>query len=371
MSTPNQRQYEIRCTETGIKKPSLLLALSPTRSLGMLLCITTDIMHLVTNMSDLLISLWCGSISCASSDNIATWTWAVLHTDEVWEAHGQAIEDVGQYIPGLFDVKSRNLADKSNSDYKTWEFQVYTFGLGPTLLYGILPEHYWTNYCKLVRGFRIMCQHNITDEEVQQAHILLCSWELEFEEIYCQHCEDRLHFVRPCVHQIVHLPPETIQKGPPICYAQWTMERTIGNLKHEMRQPSNYLQNLAMEGVRRSRINALLAAIPELNDTTRSGPLKTAIDIGGGFFLLQKHDQSPISPPEANGSAEAIRIFLGPVHGDRPIKIKRSARLQLPNGQIARSAWREQLRKEENNRCACMIKVNSFLSFFILISLTL
>ncbi|KAF8121390.1 hypothetical protein EV363DRAFT_1186300, partial [Boletus edulis] len=32
------------------------------------------------------------------------------------------------------------------------------------------------------------------------------------------------------------------------------------------------------------------------------------------------------------------------------------ARLQLPNGQIARSAWREKLHNKENNRCACVIK---------------
>ena len=39
-----------------------------------------------------------------------------------------------------------------------------------------------------------------------------------------------------------------------ICYAQWTMERTIGNLGQEIRQPSKPYENLAEEGLRRSRV---------------------------------------------------------------------------------------------------------------------
>jgi hypothetical protein len=46
----------------------------------------------------------------------------------------------------------------------------------------------------------------------------------EFEEIYYQSHMDRLHFVRPWVHSITHIAPETVNKGPPICSSQWTME---------------------------------------------------------------------------------------------------------------------------------------------------
>ncbi|KAF9218944.1 hypothetical protein BS17DRAFT_863142, partial [Gyrodon lividus] len=232
---------------------------------------------------------------------------------------------------------------------------LYTFGLGPALLYGILPEPYWINYCKLVRGFQIMCQHSIMAEEVCEVHDLLCSWHHKFEELYYQRREDHLHFVRLCVHQVIHLAPETIQKGPPICYAQWTMEQTIGNLKQEVWQPSNYFMNIAYEGVRRSRINALLATVPQLN-YSHAIPPTTAIDIGDGFVLLHKHDKTPVYPPASDGSAEAISTFLGTGH--HHLKIKRSACLLLPNGQIARSAWREKLRPEDQLRCSCMIKFN-------------
>ncbi|KAF9225653.1 hypothetical protein BS17DRAFT_765472 [Gyrodon lividus] len=107
-------------------------------------------MHLAGNLSDLLLSSWYGMIDCASMDCSDSWDWAVLKDDNIWTAHGCAIEDTGPFIPGVYDAKPRNITEKLSTDYKTWEFQLYTFSLGPTLLYNILPQHYWINYCKLV-----------------------------------------------------------------------------------------------------------------------------------------------------------------------------------------------------------------------------
>ncbi|KIK80268.1 hypothetical protein PAXRUDRAFT_159097 [Paxillus rubicundulus Ve08.2h10] len=176
-------------------------------------------------------------------DDVATWQWAVLSDDNIWKAHGEAIHNAGWHIPGLFDTKPHNIAEKINTDYKTWEFQLYTFILGPTLLYGILPELYWVNYCKLMQGFQIMCQHSIMAEEVHEAHDLLCSWHHKFEELYYQRSEVCLHFVCLSVHQVIHLALETIQKGPPICYAQWTivLEITVFLVCHHMDHICRYL----------------------------------------------------------------------------------------------------------------------------------
>ena len=219
VSAPSQRQWEIRRTETGVTKSPLILGLEPSRSLGVPLCMTTDLMHLTGNLSDLLISLWCGNMECGRTDDKNLWDWAVFHDEDTWTAHGKAIKDTGIFIPGSFDHKPRNIADKINTDYKTWEFHLYTFGLAPALLYGVLPEHYWINFCKLVRGIQIMSQHVISKQDLEHTYILLCSWGREFELIYYQRRQDRLHFVRPSVHQVLHLITETMHRGPPICYA--------------------------------------------------------------------------------------------------------------------------------------------------------
>jgi len=129
---------------------------------------------------------------------------------------------------------------------------LYLYGLGPGLLYGILPEHYYSNYCKLVFDMWLMNQHKISQENVQEAHLALCSFAQEFEIIYCQHLATQIHFVCPCLHSLVHLPREVVRLGPPVCSSQWTLKQTIGNLGEEIKQHSNPFSNLSQHGIRRA-----------------------------------------------------------------------------------------------------------------------
>ena len=88
----------------------------------------------------------------------------------------------------------------------------------------------------------------------------------EFEQLYYQGQEDRcLHFVRPCIHALLHLPGEVHHLGPSIIHAQWTMEQTIGNLGKEVTQPSQPYANISQHGVLRCQINALLAMFPAIS----------------------------------------------------------------------------------------------------------
>ena len=66
------------------------------------------------------------------------------------------------------------------------------FGLALGLLHDVLPNVYWLNLCKLIQGFQLMLQHEITHEEVLEACVLLASWEQEFEDIYYQCHNDQL-----------------------------------------------------------------------------------------------------------------------------------------------------------------------------------
>ena len=245
---------------------------------------TTDIMHLAGNILDLLIFFWHGEMNVSGNDDKSTWDWAVLRDKACWVSHGQDVAAAGHLLPGSYDRKPRNLAEKINMQYKTWEFQLYTFGLAPVLLYGILPMKYWSHFCLLVRGFQIMCQHSLTHEQLQDAHALLCTWQRDFKLIYYQLRHDRLHFVRPAVHQVIHLIPEAFQKGPPICYAQWTMERTIGNLGQQIRQPSKPYANLACEGVQHCQVSALLSIMPELNTPPIPFPMAQLILAMATYF---------------------------------------------------------------------------------------
>jgi hypothetical protein len=235
VQSPNETQYKRRRLDTGIVKPSIFLGLNPRYCLDLPGCFGSDIMHLAAlNIPDLLINLWRGTFDCDNNDDKGAWDWAVL-TGRTWEDHGRDVALCTPYLPGSFDHPPRNPAEKISSGYKAWEFLIYIYGLGPALFYGVLPEKYWINFCKLVYGMRIILQHEIKAEDLAKAHHALLDFCKEFEFLYCQQLPERLHFVHQSIHDLTHLAPKTVRLGPAICSSQWTMERTIGNLVAEIR----------------------------------------------------------------------------------------------------------------------------------------
>ncbi|KAJ7088471.1 hypothetical protein B0H15DRAFT_939305 [Mycena belliarum] len=357
----NEAQYNNRRLETGISKPTIFSGLHPDHILGIPDIFGIDTMHLpCLNLPDLLIPLWRGLFECDKSDDKSTWEWIVLIAD-TWRQHGKAVAELSKYIPGSFDNPPRNPAEKINSGYKAWEFLLYFFGMGPALFYGILPEQFYVHYCKVVRGIRILLQEEILPEELVESNELLIEFSDTFEELYVQRRADRMHFIRPVMHTISHMPGSTVRKGPGNLYSQWVMERTIGNLGEEIRQHSDPYSNLAQRCIRRTQVNALKAIIPDLEPDTNPLP-HGSIDLGDGFVLLRAMDNC--SRDVSDSEAEAIRIYIrandfdsdsdsdtgtspSQDYADRwRSSVIRWARVRLPNGQVARCSWKEGKKKE-------------------------
>jgi hypothetical protein len=360
IQSSSETQYKKRRLDTGIVKPSIFLGLNPRYRLDLPGCFGSDIMHLAAlNIPDLLISLWRGTLDCDNNDNRRTWDWAVL-TGRTWEDHGRDVAACTPYLPGSFDRPPRNPAEKISSGYKAWEFLIYIYGLGPALFYGVLPEKYWMNFCKLVYGMRIILQHEIMADDLAKAHHALLEFCGEFEVLYCQRCPERLHFVRQSIHALTHLAPETVRLGPAICSSQWTMERTIGNLAAEIRQHSNPYANLSQRGLERSQVNALKAIYSDLDDEANTIP-RGAIDLGDDFVLLRAKEQTFYKL--SNEYLTALKIFLLKAYNmvlpeETPVSVQRWARLSLPTGQVARSRWKETLKPLDKVRMARNVKVN-------------
>jgi hypothetical protein len=362
ISSTNDARYKACRLETGISKPSIFLALPIYRSLGVPRCFSLDMMHLVSlNVPELLVLLWRGTLECDKTDNVRTWDWAVLQ-DDTWKTHGKAVAASTPYLPGSFDRPPRNPAEKISSGYKAWEYLMYIFGLGPGLFHNVLPEKYWKNLCKLVFGIRIVHQYKIITEDLRQAHIVLNEFCDEFELLYYQRRIDRLHMIRPCIHLLRHIASEVLRVGPLACSSQWTLERTIGNLGEEIRQPSNPFANLSQRGIRRAQVNALKAMIPSLEPPTNSLP-SGAVDIGDGYVLLRAMEKWPSLVRECE--AVVFRTYLRETEGTTMSdewhpSISRWARVRLPNGQVARSAWKERLKPLNKLRKARIVKVCHF-----------
>jgi len=359
--SPNETQYKERRKQTGISRPSIFLGLPC--SLGVPGCFPTDLMHLASlNLTDLLLSLWRATIDCDRTDSKMTWSWAVLQGSE-WKVHGDNVAKTLPYLPGSFDRPPRNPAEKINSGYKAWEFLTYVYGLAPALLKDILPSIYWHNFCKLVVAIRLLHQHSITSRQLQAAHHLLIAFHEEYELLYYQRRVDRLHFCRPSIHTLTHLAPEVYRLGPASYHLQWTLERVIGALGSEIKQPSKPYANLSQRAVRWCQVNALRAMAPELQSETRLP--YGAMDLGDGYILLRARDNSP---QEISGPQNAAIISYAVEHSQadtasaRPASMRliRWACLRLPNGQIAQSAWKENAKTLKHIRMARNVKVSVF-----------
>ena len=128
----NPAQFRDRRLETGLSKQTIFSGLR--NGLGIPNMFPLDIMHLVNlNIPDLLLGLWRGTIKVYPPDNIELWNWCVL-VGNIWQAHGKTVGLATQFIPSCFGRAPQNLAEKINSGYKAWEFQLYLVGLGPSLL---------------------------------------------------------------------------------------------------------------------------------------------------------------------------------------------------------------------------------------------
>ncbi|KAL6305589.1 hypothetical protein BKA93DRAFT_730891 [Sparassis latifolia] len=324
-------------------------------------------MHLAAlNLPELIIPLLRGTFECDKLDDKATWDWVVL-IEETWSIHGETVANSRPYLPGCFDRPPRNPAEKISSGYKAKEYLTYVYGLLPALLRTILPEKYWRHFCKLVFAIRLLHKRSITATEVALVHKMLVEYENEFEELYYQRLPSRLHFCRPCVHTLGHLASEVSRLGPLIYYTQWTMERTIGNLGEEIKQPSRPYANLSQRGLRRSQVNALKVMVPLLaEEESRSNISNLTCNLGDGYHLLHAREKEA-RRVDSTVEADAIRCYMseaGLLLQDRsaawhPV-IARWARLRLPNAQIVRSAWKEiAVMDIENTRMSRNIKAHT------------
>ncbi len=290
---------------------------------------------------------------------------AVLQED-VWISHGRLVAAATPYLPGSFDRAPRNPCEKLSSGYKAWEFLIYVYGLCPALLKTVLPDQYWKHFCKLAAAMRILHQHSIKTKDLQRATQLIVDFVETFEGIFYQRRRERIHFCRQSLHGLLHTPSEVVKLGPHAIRSQWPMERAIGIFGQSIRQPSNPYRNLSVNGALMAEANALKIMIPELDKADKGLP-RGAIDLGEGFQLRRAMDdcEQAVFGKEKTAILEYLQE-----HGINPsvsnLRVTKWARLRLPNGQIARSAWKESLKSLDNIRMSRCVKVSSALHFSLM-----
>ena len=358
ITSRNKTDHEDRRFNTGISKPSIVMGIP--RVLPLPTCFAGDLMHQpLLNLGSLFIDLWCARPKARNYDRSSFWPWAVL-TGDVWVKHGEVVAQAGKFLPTSFGRPPRNPQLKISSGFKAWEWLLYIYCLGPGVFYRVLPDLYYSHLCLLIRAIRIIHQHVISQEQLVVAHRLLLQWTLEFEILYCDRNQDRLHFVRQCVHSVTHLARETHRLGPLWLSSQWTMERVIGYLGSLLRQPSNPFRNLAAQTRRVATTNALVAIWPDFEE--KKGDPRGSKDLGDNYLLLGPKDTSSYQIPPNEWPAFEVFFSGHPgLESTNRHAIYRSGRLRLPTKQIARSRWKEVERCSDMARTDRNLKVRGLI----------
>ncbi|CDO76200.1 hypothetical protein BN946_scf185037.g23 [Trametes cinnabarina] len=336
-------EYQRIRLETGIAKPSIFMGLP--RVLPLPTCFASNLMHLITlNLTDLFLSLFRGTLVCEPTDNKADWPWAVLADRGIWRAHARLVADATAYLPGSFDRPPRNPAEKISSGYKAWEYLLYVYGLLPGLLRPLLASQYWRHFCKFVSAVRMILQRRILPSQLRVAHVRFVEHAHDFELLYYQRRTDRLHFCRQSMHLTIHLASEVLQLGPGALYTQWTLENFIGNITREMRQHVTPYANVSERALHRCQVNALKAMDPTFDRSQNDQGAALSRDLGDGYTLLRARERAP---KRLQGlEVQALQVYLQTRGLDVPqesLAVQRWAHLRLPNGQIARTARKEEV----------------------------
>lgn len=132
---------------------------------------------------------------------------------------------------------------------------LYTYTMLPGLLWHILPQEYFLHFCHLVAGVRLATQCRIKTAHLLLGHNHLMMYVEQFEVLYYRHRLNRLHFVRPALHLLVHLFPEIHEIGSGPSHSQWTLENFIGNITLEIHQHVNPYANVAERAQRRVQVS--------------------------------------------------------------------------------------------------------------------
>ncbi|KAI0704476.1 hypothetical protein C8T65DRAFT_578151 [Cerioporus squamosus] len=300
--------------------------------------------HFALNVTDIMVKLFRGNFRHDKADDPKDWTWACFYDDEMWLEHGVLVEEASRYIPGSFGRCPRNIAKKMNSGYKAWEFMYYFYGYLPGLLWAVMDPEYYEHYCKLVSGarFGLLVEQPLALRPY--IHQLLVEFAEDFEEKYYARRPDRLHFCRHSIHLLTHIVPECIRLGPAWLNSQWPLETAIGNLTREIGSHRFPHANLSERCTRRCQICALYNIYPELTEPDRLP--KDAVVLGDGYALLAwARDTAARKLPREGPEAAALDAYLRanniPVPEHWNPAVWKWARLLLPNGQIARTGFRE------------------------------
>ena len=139
------------------------------------------------------------------------------------------------------------------------------------------------------------------------------------------------------------------------------MEQVIGIFGSLIKQPSNPFANLAEQAKKVAEVNALISMWLSLERVKKD--LRGSINIGSGYVLLGLKDTQPhlLSAAET----DTFNHFYSNLGSVTRRSVYQWTRLQIPNGKIACSFWKEVICTSNGARTDCNVKVRNLILIYV------
>ena len=246
---------------------------------------------------------------------------------QIWVTHGCTC---GMPYPHVTQLKRYPAVTKLGI------FFFFCFGLRPALLFGILPEPIWWNYCKLVCAFHISMQEEINSIETVEAYKLM----IEFS--------DGLH-------------PKPLMLVLQLLFHSGHLK---GQLAIWVKKLNSTRIIISEWEAHHCQVNSLKVIISNIEPIKFLLPCRSE-DLGDGFTLLKARDQTAhkvFNPHELHAIQKYVIRCGNDLSDLWETHVHWWACVWLPNGQVSWSSWKEstkslnQLCMSRNRKVSCQCK---------------
>ncbi len=247
---------------------------------------------------------------------------------------GAAVANNNCNLPPSFCGAVRNPATKRQSQYKIYEWMAlahwYIVPMGIEMGFDSRLIQKFSKFISIIE-FSMTIKPR-SHEEIAKLHSDICDFLTDFEAIYVHYDPEKVSRMRLCIFQLIHIPSHIEWYGSIKLGSQATVERTIGELGHQIRSKKAPFANLASLIYERQLIQLLSLYYPEL-DPFKNSPAKTKAPLFSEFYVTKK-DYLPGTSfyNHLQAISETLTISLDSNSG-----IKQWGKFRFPNGTVLNS----------------------------------
>lgn len=185
-----------------------------------------DPMHLLTNISRLMVEHWQGLLQTPSFTDARS---SYVLPKKVWEDIGEEMVQTRLFIPSSLCRRPRSIA-KHYRSFKAKEWESWTFMFSIPLLRGRLPDYALSHWTLFVKAMYRLYKRQLTESDRQMIEDTFERFIRVYEGIYHQH-PIQLSHCRAQIHYLMHLADSVDWLGPAFVFSQSPCERYVGTLE--------------------------------------------------------------------------------------------------------------------------------------------